>query len=99
MRASKLRIVSPGEGEARRKLWLSLDLQPKVTLRACPAWSAYSKLQMPPPGYPNHVHQSSLLSHSHTSCLNRVSCEQLDLGPGYLSNVLGWNPKETMLLI
>lgn len=52
MRVSKLTIVSSGEREARRKLRLSLDLQPKVTLRACGAWSGHTELWMPPPRVP-----------------------------------------------
>lgn len=36
---------------------------------------------------------------SHTGCLHRISYEQLGLGHSYLSSVLGWSPKKTILLI
>lgn len=49
-----------------------------------------------PPGRPCTTHQSTALSHS---LPERVSCVQLGLGHSYLSNVLGWSPKKTSLLI
>lgn len=99
MRGSNLIYVSTGEGEARRTPRLSLDL-PEVTLRNCRTWRSHTNtLDATTEGTPTTYMHASTVSLSHTVCPDRISCERLGLGHSYLSNVLGWNPKKTSLLI